>query len=136
MTFKIPAQTTRNCALLKAVQEMALLCYYLIFRLFAEENEVEDSGELIYSKHVDDEAHGHLMVESLKAEPLYKKMKNLTVGYLTAIKGELKVRQGLAVSGAFTMALDEVSFSFSQSFTIFFDFVPIQSRGSIIFIFI
>lgn len=59
---------------------------------------------------MDDDAHGHLMVESLKAEPIYKKMKNLTVGYLTAIKGELKVRQGLAVSGAFTMALDEVCF--------------------------
>jgi hypothetical protein len=29
----------------------------------------------------------------------------LTVGYLTAIKGELKDRQGLAISGAITMAL-------------------------------
>lgn len=34
----------------------------------------------------------------------------LTVGYLTAIKGELKDKQGLAISGALTMALDEVSF--------------------------
>lgn len=33
---------------------------------------------------------------------------NLTVGYLTAIKGVLKDRQGLAISGALTMALDEV----------------------------
>lgn len=32
----------------------------------------------------------------------------LTVGYLTAIKGELKDKQGLAISGALTMALDEV----------------------------
>lgn len=35
--------------------------------------------------------------------------KNLTVGYLTAIKGDLKERQGLAVSGALTYALDEVN---------------------------
>jgi hypothetical protein len=33
----------------------------------------------------------------------------LTVGYLTAIKGELKDRQGLAISGALTMALDEIN---------------------------
>nr|CAD7429251.1 unnamed protein product [Timema monikensis] len=35
--------------------------------------------------------------------------KNITVGYLTAIKGELKDRQGLTVSGAITLALEEVS---------------------------
>lgn len=74
---------------------------------------MEDSGELIYSKHEDDDARGHLSVENLKQELLYKKMKNLTVGYLTAIKGELKVRQGLAVSGAFTMALEEVTIQIS-----------------------
>uniref|UniRef100_A0A336KZJ8 CSON000721 protein n=1 Tax=Culicoides sonorensis TaxID=179676 RepID=A0A336KZJ8_CULSO len=33
----------------------------------------------------------------------------LTVGYLTAIKGDLKDRQGLAISGALKMALDEVN---------------------------
>lgn len=33
----------------------------------------------------------------------------LTVGYLTAIKGDLKDKQGLAISGAITIALDEVS---------------------------
>ncbi|BFF97986.1 receptor-type guanylate cyclase Gyc76C-like [Drosophila madeirensis] len=33
----------------------------------------------------------------------------LTVGYLTALTGELKTRQGLAISGALTMALDEVN---------------------------
>lgn len=32
----------------------------------------------------------------------------LKVGYLTAIKGELKDKQGLAISGAITLALDEV----------------------------
>lgn len=35
---------------------------------------------------------------------------NLTIGYLTAIKGGLKDRQGLAISGALSMALDEVRF--------------------------
>lgn len=38
-----------------------------------------------------------------------RKQQNLTIGYLTAIKGGLKDRQGLAISGAFSMALDEVS---------------------------
>lgn len=33
----------------------------------------------------------------------------LTIGYLTAVKGDLKDRQGLAVSGALTLALDEVN---------------------------
>lgn len=35
--------------------------------------------------------------------------KNLTVGYLTAVKGTLKDRQGLAISGAITYALWEVN---------------------------
>lgn len=45
-----------------------------------------------------------------KNQPLqsYHKKTVLTVGYLTAIKGELKDKQGLAISGAITMALDEV----------------------------
>lgn len=34
----------------------------------------------------------------------------LVIGYLTAIKGYIKDRQGLSISGALTMALDEVSF--------------------------
>ncbi|KAH8323965.1 hypothetical protein KR074_002395 [Drosophila pseudoananassae] len=33
----------------------------------------------------------------------------LTVGYLTALTGDLSMRQGLAISGALTMALDEVN---------------------------
>lgn len=37
------------------------------------------------------------------------KKKQLTVGYMTAVKGELKDRQGLAVSGALALALEEVS---------------------------
>lgn len=32
----------------------------------------------------------------------------LTVGYLTAIKGDLKDKQGLAISGALKMAIDQV----------------------------
>lgn len=33
----------------------------------------------------------------------------INVGYLTALTGELKDKQGLAISGALTMALDEVN---------------------------
>lgn len=47
-------------------------------------------------------------VGNLKAEPRFK-TKKLVIGYLTAIKGELKDKKGLTVSGAITMALDEVS---------------------------
>lgn len=39
----------------------------------------------------------------------YQRKTVLTVGYLTAIKGDLKDRQGLAISGALKMALDEVN---------------------------
>ncbi|XP_060811458.1 receptor-type guanylate cyclase Gyc76C-like [Bombus pascuorum] len=38
-----------------------------------------------------------------------KKQQTLTIGYLTAIKGGLKDRQGLAISGAVSMALDEIN---------------------------
>lgn len=38
-------------------------------------------------------------------------VQNLTIGYLTAIKGGLKDRQGLAISGALSMALDDVRFT-------------------------
>lgn len=34
--------------------------------------------------------------------------KDLTIGYLTAIKGELRDRQGLIASGAVQMAVEEV----------------------------
>ena len=40
--------------------------------------------------------------------PLYK-TTNLSVGYLTTIKGDGKDRQGLAISGALTMALEEIN---------------------------
>lgn len=39
--------------------------------------------------------------------PQYKKTV-LTLGYLTAIKGDLKDKQGLAISGALKMAIDQV----------------------------
>lgn len=38
-----------------------------------------------------------------------EKKTELSVGYLTAIKGDLKDRQGLAISGAITMALEEIN---------------------------
>jgi len=43
---------------------------------------------------------------------------NLTIGYLTAIKGGLKDRQGLTISGAITMALDEVKFTISRALSL------------------
>lgn len=49
-----------------------------------------------------------------KGKPL-----DLTVGYLTAIKGGLKDRQGLAISGALTMALDEVTILFFLQFYLY-----------------
>ena len=42
------------------------------------------------------------------SEKAPRKPHNLTIGYLTAIKGVMKDRQGLAISGALSMALDEV----------------------------
>lgn len=40
---------------------------------------------------------------------LMARKKELTVGYLTTVKGTVSERQGLQVSGAMTMALDEVT---------------------------
>jgi len=36
-------------------------------------------------------------------------LRNLTIGYLTAARGKLDNRQGLAISGALTLALKEAS---------------------------
>lgn len=47
---------------------------------------------------------------AVPTNPRLLKKKQLTVGYMTAIKGELKDRQGLAVSGALALALEEVRF--------------------------
>lgn len=49
----------------------------------------------------------NLTVGNLKAESPYQR-KKLTVGYLTAVRGDMKERQGLAVSGAIKMAIDKV----------------------------
>lgn len=49
----------------------------------------------------------NLTVENLKTETPYQR-KKLTVGYLTAVRGDMKERQGLAVSGAIKMAIDKV----------------------------
>lgn len=47
---------------------------------------------------------------SLLAEPsLAAKKYNLTVGYLPALTGELRDRQGLTISGALSIALEEVN---------------------------
>lgn len=48
-----------------------------------------------------------LTARDLKTED--KNHTKLTVGYLTAVKGALKERQGIQISGAITMALDDVS---------------------------
>lgn len=49
---------------------------------------------------------------NINAHDKQRPSRNLTIGYLTAIKGGLKDRQGLAISGALTMALDEVNYIF------------------------
>lgn len=47
---------------------------------------------------------------SLLAEPSLaaKKKFNLTIGYLPCLTGELRDRQGLTISGALSIALEEV----------------------------
>ncbi|XP_053624893.1 receptor-type guanylate cyclase Gyc76C-like isoform X2 [Plodia interpunctella] len=46
----------------------------------------------------------------LLAGPLHAAKKyNITIGYLPSIKGELRDRQGLAISGALSMALEEIN---------------------------
>ncbi|KAG5888051.1 hypothetical protein JTB14_032859 [Gonioctena quinquepunctata] len=50
----------------------------------------------------------NLTVGNLKTENAFKK-KVLTVGYLTAVRGEMMERQGVTISGAIKMALDEVN---------------------------
>lgn len=60
------------------------------------------------SKRIDQ----HATSKSLILDRSNRKPRNLTIGYLTAIKGGLKDRQGLAISGAISMALDEVCLFF------------------------
>lgn len=44
-----------------------------------------------------------------KKEPTDDNKVKLVLGYLTAVKGDLKERQGLAISGAISMAVEEVT---------------------------
>lgn len=46
-----------------------------------------------------------------KKEPTDDNKVKLVLGYLTAVKGDLKERQGLAISGAIAMAVEEVNHS-------------------------
>lgn len=46
-----------------------------------------------------------------KKEPTDDNKVKLVLGYLTAVKGDLKERQGLAISGAIAMAVEEVHHS-------------------------
>lgn len=45
----------------------------------------------------------------LAGPSLAAKKFNITVGYLPSIRGELRDRQGLAISGACSMAIEAVS---------------------------
>lgn len=49
------------------------------------------------------------VIQKLRCDANVKKT-DLSVGYLTAIKGNVKDRQGLAISGAITMALGKFNF--------------------------
>lgn len=53
-------------------------------------------------------ALGLLAASSVDAQ--VPKKFDITIGYLPSIKGELRSRQGLAISGALSMALEEVMF--------------------------
>ncbi|XP_045475600.1 receptor-type guanylate cyclase Gyc76C-like isoform X2 [Harmonia axyridis] len=52
--------------------------------------------------------NNNLSAESLRTEVELKK-KVITVGYLAAVRGELKERQGLTISGAVQMAIDHIN---------------------------
>lgn len=49
-----------------------------------------------------------LVILATMLTPSHTLKTNLTVGYLPAIKGDLKDRQGLTISGALALALEEV----------------------------
>lgn len=69
----------------------------------------------VFFIHPSHGAHNHSPPQS---DINYKKTV-LTVGYLTAIKGEMKDKQGLAISGALKMALDEVQLPIFYSSLLF-----------------
>ncbi|CAG9815672.1 unnamed protein product [Phaedon cochleariae] len=63
---------------------------------------VIDGGD-VYGGHKENLSVGDLKSERRSQETI------LTVGYLTAVKGDMKERQGRQISGAVKMALDEVN---------------------------
>ncbi|XP_074026495.1 receptor-type guanylate cyclase Gyc76C isoform X3 [Leptinotarsa decemlineata] len=74
---------------------------------------VSDSYKDVYHNMIGADYHGNYYkdVRNLKTELIESsfKKKKLTVGYLAAVKGEFADRQGLLISGAIKMALDEVN---------------------------
>lgn len=57
-----------------------------------------------------------LVALGLLAGPSVAKKKfNITVGYLPSLTGELRDRQGLTISGALSIALEEVRITSSHS---------------------
>ncbi|RZC33646.1 guanylate cyclase 32E [Asbolus verrucosus] len=76
-------------------------------RLFDEDDE-KYTPEYVTTYSADQKKRKLASGNLKKSEPLHKK-KEIVVGYLTAATGDLRDRQGLAVSGAFTMALNEVN---------------------------
>ncbi|KAL3268638.1 hypothetical protein HHI36_007742 [Cryptolaemus montrouzieri] len=71
-----------------------------------EHNSVESDEEHAEMRDTSKFSSTNLAGESLRMESPFKK-KELTVGYLAAVRGELKERQGLTISGAITMALNK-----------------------------
>ncbi|CAG9761048.1 unnamed protein product [Ceutorhynchus assimilis] len=67
-----------------------------------------EDPDIISSMGTDDVNRENLTVENLKKEPSSEKVK-LVLGYLTAVKGDLKERQGIAISGAISMAIEEIN---------------------------
>ncbi|XP_060527636.1 receptor-type guanylate cyclase Gyc76C-like isoform X2 [Cylas formicarius] len=67
-----------------------------------------DDGLVLSSSVSSADLGANLTVGDLKKERPRGKTK-LVLGYLTAVKGELKERQGLSISGAISMAIDEIN---------------------------
>lgn len=74
-----------------------------------EENDLHRNtrGDAALSNYGIGGSRPKLTARDLKTEDM--NYTRLTLGYLTAVRGDLKERQGLQISGAIKMALDEVS---------------------------
>jgi len=64
------------------------------------------AASMIHYQQPPTTSHNLRLGSNVAIQPL-----NLTIGYLTIIKGDLKDRQGLAISDAITTVLDEVKFT-------------------------